>query len=481
MKMKKLQFLAGCLALFIFAGACTSDFEETNEDPNRIAQISPGTLLNPIIYGMSNHHARRSSDVTFTLMQVTVPFPSISGGLHRYDVSPNIGNSSWDNSYKWLANIREMRIAAEAAQDENYLAIALTLNAWVYSNLTDIFGPAPMTEAVRGEEGLLYPAYDSQEMIYQTILADLEAANEMYNPEEDMAYAPDILFNNDIMKWKKFTNSLHMRLLLRISNRTETNAFQTLANMIQNPETYPVFENNAESAILQVTGVGANVSPWGRPQDFRLGVKMSSFFIDNLNTFEDPRRPLIATTGTDNETGEDIGYIGIPSAYDGNDSQFTYNASTLQIIPITNPMQIFILPYSEVEFIKAEMAQRGFTGTDAETHYKNGVQAAIEQVKATMPPTYFDNPAVQYDGTLEQIMLQKYYALYFVDYQQWFEYRRTGLPELPTTPSMLNNGVMPSRFTYPTDQHVYNPANYAEAVQMIGGQDDINTKVWWDN
>ncbi len=479
--MKKLQFLAAFLSLIILGSACTSDFEETNEDPNRIAEISPGTLLNPIIYGMASHNAKRSSDVTFNLMQVTVPFPSVSGGLHRYDVSPNIGNSSWSSSYRWLANIREMRIAAETAGDENYLAIALTLNAWVYSNLTDIFGPVPMTEAVRGEEGLLYPAYDSQEMIYETILADLEAANEMYNPEENMAYAPDILFNNDIMKWKKFTNSLHMRLLLRISNRTETNAFQQLTNMIQNPETYPVFESTDESAILQVTGVGENVSPWGRPQDFRLSVKMASFFIDYLNEFEDPRRPLIATTGTDNETGENLGYIGIPSAYGGNDSQFTYNASTLQILPVTNPMQIFILPYSEVEFIKAEMAQRGFTGGDAQVHYENGVAGAIEQVKAEIPDTYFDNPVVQYDGTLEQIMLQKYYALYFVDYQQWFEYRRTGLPELPTTSSMLNNGVMPSRFTYPTDQQVYNNANYLEAVQMIGGDDDINTKVWWDN
>ena len=107
--------------------------------------------------------------------------------------------------------------------------------------------------------------------------------------------------------------------------------------------------------------------------------------------------------------------------------------------------------------------------------------AAIEQLKAEMPDTYFDNPAVQYDGTLEQIMLQKYYALYFVDYQQWFEYRRTGLPELPTMASMLNNGVMPSRFTYPPDQQIYNNNNYLEAIQMIGGDDDINVKVWWDN
>ena len=476
--MKKITYIAACLSLFMLNTACTGDFEEINEDPNRIAQISPGTLINPIIYGMASHNASRSASTNFDLMQVTLPFPSVSGGLHRYDVSPNIGNSSWNTSYKWLANIREMRMAAEASGDNNYLAAALTLNAWVYSNLTDQFGPVPMTEAVRAEDGILYPAYDSQELIYETILSDLETANQLYDTDMGMIYASDILFNNDVEKWKKFTNSLHMRLLLRISNRTETNAFQKLTTMINNPEEYPVFESNAESAILQVTGVGANVSPWGRPQDFRLNVKMASFFIDNLNDWNDPRRPLIATTGTDLDNNN-IGYIGIPSGYDGPDSQFEYNASTLQILQVTNPMQIFILPYSEVEFIKAEVAQRGFTG-DAEEHYNKGVKAAIEQVKATMPEDYFDNTAAQYDGTLEQIMLQKYYALYFVDYQQWFEFRRTGLPELPTTPAMLNNGIMPSRFPYPSDQQVYNLSNYQAAVQMIG-EDDINTKVWWDN
>ncbi|PZR07607.1 MAG: SusD/RagB family nutrient-binding outer membrane lipoprotein [Flavobacterium psychrophilum] len=455
--MKKIQIIAAGLSLLFLSTACTGDFDDTNEDPNRIAEISPGTLLNPIIYGMANHHALRSTEVTFNLMQVSLPFPSVSGGLHRYDVSPNIGNSSWNNSYKWLAGIREMRMAAEKAGDTNYEAVALTLNAWVYSNLTDMFGPVPMTEAVRAAEGIRYPAYDTQEHIYETLLADLERANTLYNTQRGMIYANDILFQNDVTKWRKFTNSLHMRLLLRISNRPETNAFEKLTAMVNDPVTYPVFTTTAESAMLQVTGVTPNVSPWGRPQDFNNALKMSSFFIDNLNTFNDPRLPIIATKATD-LAGAEIGYKGIPSAYAGSDSQFQYSGSTLQRTQAVAPMKIMILTYAEVEFIKAE---------------------PMQQLGVTAPVEYFTNAAVAYDGTLERIMLQKYYALYFTDYQQWFEYRRTGLPELPTTTAMLNNAVMPSRFTYPTDQQVYNPAHYQDAVQMIG-EDDINIKVWWD-
>ncbi|MCM5663052.1 SusD/RagB family nutrient-binding outer membrane lipoprotein [Galbibacter mesophilus] len=474
--MKKIISLFGMAAIILITG-CTNNFDEVNEDPNRIAEISPATLLNPIIYGLASHNAGRSDAITFNLMQVSLPFPSISGGLHRYDVSLGIGNSSWDNYYRWLQNVKEMRLAAEAREDKNYTAIALTLNAWVYSNLTDLYGPIPMEEAVSAEEGILNPKFDSQEMVYQTILEDLKKANELYNLDEAMVYEPDILFGNDVARWQKFTNSLRMRLLLRISNRAETDAYNRLKNIVDNPSLNPVFESTEESAILQVTGETPNVSPWSRPQDFRLSTKLASFFIDNLNAWEDPRRPYIATEA--DIEGEDIGYKGIPSAYAGNDSQFEYNASTFNIEQVENPMKIYLLTYSEVAFIKAELAQKGYL-QNAEMHYQNGIKAAMDQWEIELPATYFDNPLVAYNGSLEQIMLQKYYALYFVDYQQWFEYRRTGLPELPTTEAMFNNAKMPSRLYYPSDLAIGNPSGYEQGVEMLGGQDDINTKVWWD-
>jgi len=77
------------------------------------------------------------------------------------------------------------------------------------------------------------------------------------------------------------------------------------------------------------------------------------------------------------------------------------------------------------------------------------------------------------------LMEQKYIALFYNDYQQWFEYRRTGYPELPKTEYMLHDGVMPTRFMYPTEIRRSNPTNYQEAANRIGG-DDIMTKVWWE-
>ncbi len=66
-----------------------------------------------------------------------------------------------------------------------------------------------------------------------------------------------------------------------------------------------------------------------------------------------------------------------------------------------------------------------------------------------------------------------------VDYQQWFEYRRTGFPKLPKTEFMLHDGVMPSRFMYKNEVRRFNPTNYAKAVEQMGG-DTYHTKVWWE-
>ena len=138
------------------------------------------------------------------------------------------------------------------------------------------------------------------------------------------------------------------------------------------------------------------------------------------------------------------------------------------------------MPYAEVEFIKAEVAFLNNNMTAAKTAYEAGVKASIEQWGAVMPVTYFANTAAAFNNTLERIMLQKYYALFFADYQQWFERRRTGFPVLPTQPSMVNNQRLPSRFFYPIAVRSTNTTNYQSAIQRMGG-DNLNIKVWWEN
>lgn len=466
--------LLSCISL-----SCTKNFEEINTDPNRIDRISPGTLLNPIIYELASFNADRSDAVTFQLMQVNLPFPSAQGGIHRYDLTENAGNSTWNTYYRWLKNIREMKLAADAAKDPNYQAIALTLNAWTYSLLTDAFGDVPMEEAARGDDGIFQPKFNTQAEIYAQILADLETANGLFDPAKAMVFGTDILYENSVPGWQKFCNSLRMRLLLRVAGRAEMNAYAKLAEMVNDPVKYPVFTKNEEAAVLKITGVTPNVSPWGRAIDFTTFRAASSFFIDNLNAMADPRLAKFATQARPATGTGTIGYKGIPSGYSGGESQFDYQPSNLNIQLVTAPMAAVIMTYAEVEFIKAELALLGKIPGDAKTYYENGVRAAITQWGAAVPADYFTNANAAYNGTLERIMLQKYYALFFNDYQQWFEYRRTGFPVLPKADGMLNDQVMPVRFRYPVSVATNNSANYEKAVQSMGG-DDINTKVWWE-
>lgn len=460
--------------------ACTKNFEEINTDPNRIDAISPGTLLNPIIYNMAGFNMARADDITFNLMQVALPYPSASGGLHRYDMQENIGNSTWNTSYQWLNNIKEMYNASVNLSDPNYQAVAITLQTWIYANLTDCFGDVPMTEATKGDEGILHPAFDTQKNIYTTLLNNLDSANNLYVTTKAMIYGTEVLYGNNVTKWKKFTNSLHLRLLLRVIKKPEMNSLAQIRALVDNPTKYPVFTSNDDAALLKLTGITPLTSPWGRPVDFTSYRAAGKFFLDSLNAFNDSRRAKFATEARSANGSATIGFLGIPAGYAGSESQFNYIPSNVNQALVTAPMTVPIMTYAEVELIKAELEYRSNNSTAAKTAYEKGVKAAIEQWGAVIPSDYFNNTNANYNGTLGRIMLQKYYALYFNDFQQWFEYRRTGLPVLPVADGMVNNKKMPVRFQYPIPVKTNNTTNYKIAVELMGGKDDINAKVWWD-
>jgi hypothetical protein len=193
----------------------------------------------------------------------------------------------------------------------------------------------------------------------------------------------------------------------------------------------------------------------------------------------DPRRAKFVSQARNSSGSTAIGYKGIPSGYAGNENQFAFIPSNFLQTLISGPMICPILSYAEVEFIKSEVYFRDNRADSAKATYERGVKAAIEQWGVVFPSSYFTAPSAAYNGTFERIMLQKYYALFFTDFQQWFEYRRTGLPVLPKGPGMLNGGRVPSRLMYPISQRVYNPVNYNAAVQAMGS-DNINSKTWWE-
>lgn len=482
-KNKIRTWFIGCLCVLVL-GSCTNQFDELNTDPNRLEQINPGTLLSPILYEVGCFNYNRANSFTFDLMQVTLPFPSSAGGVHRYVVSETAGNSTWTTYYRWLNNIKEMEQAAIAHNQPNYRAIALTLRAWMYANLTDCFGDIPMSEACRGDEKLFQPKFDTQESVYKQIFADLDTANVIFDENNALGYGGDILYGGTkegVVKWRKFANSLHLRSLLRLSKRTEMNSLSRLAEMLNDPAKYPVFESNDDAALLDISGVVPYSTPIARPQDLTSYRAMAEFFVDHLNNNGDIRCATWFGTARD-IGGNSMGYKGIPSGHAG-ELNIDFTPSNINQQLAKAPLKIVLMPYAEVEFIRAEMAQRGLISGDAKSSYEAGIRASVAQWGINANEAYFTDffskPEVAYNGTLERILLQKYYGLFFCDYQMWYEYRRTGFPQLPKNDGLLNNKVMPVRFKYPEVVQRINSTNYKAAVAVMGG-DDINTKVWWE-
>ncbi|EJL74271.1 SusD/RagB family nutrient-binding outer membrane lipoprotein [Chryseobacterium populi] len=482
--MKKLLFNILLISSIGFASvSCDRNLDEVNIDESRISDPVSAKLLVPIQYNMASVNYMRANDFTFDIMQVSLDFPNEGNSLSRYYLTENTGAGFWNNSYKWLKQVKDLKEAAIEEKDANYQAIAMVLNAWIYSNLTDTYGDIPFSQAGKLDEGITQPKFDKQKDIYIQLLDDLKAANTLFVTNKPLT-GSDLFYKaeadaNGISNWKKFCNSLSLRLLTRILKKNgEVNVHERIQEIINNPTTYPLFQSNAETAKLSITGVSPLLPPIARPQDFTTSRAASEFFVETLKANSDPRLSMFFGQAKAIPSQQNIGYKGAPSGY-AYGTVFTYQPSNMNQNLAKAPLNILIYPYAELQFTLSELANKGIIPGSAQTYYENGVKAAIEQWGATVPANYFANPNVAYNGTLDRIMLQKYVALFFVDQQQWFEKRRTGFPVLPNNGGLLNNGNLPQRLMYPPNPKVLNTANYQAAVQQMGG-DNINIKTWWN-
>jgi hypothetical protein len=499
--------------------SCTKGFEEMNTDPNNIPIAKPGQLLAPAIVGVLTNNLIRNRNFNNELMQVTVDPTDAEGRVFRYDIRANVGDGLYNGWYNELTNIKDIyRLSSDTSlltYNRYYMGVSLILQVWVHSLLTDTFGDIPYFQSNKGRDSLIFePAFDAQKDIYLDMFNKLEQANVLLasvprNNQEFIDPNSDPVYKGDRSRWRKFGNSLYLRLLLRISGKAEVanNVIGKIKEIVDlKPTDYPRIMNNAESAVLKWTGTAPYNSPLGiiRPTDFD-GPDLASFFIDNLVNWNDPRIDATGTyvPGTINRWGiAPTGgrYVGVPSGYapgtyPGRASYFFSNtaARSLQSDSATGIM----MNYAELELILAEAAVKGWISGSAESYYNSG---ALNSITYWLPnwtsvinsQTGLPNnivtfltaadiqwlPNLTFAEKMERIHLQKYYALFLVDMQQWFEYRRTGYPTLPKGTGLANGGVMPARLTYPVYLQSTNPTNYKIAVERQG-PDVISTPVWW--
>ena len=468
-------------AIILLASACS---KIDNVNPNVPVVVNPGVVLPQVIYNTSNTLVNNAFELNNELIQYTCMNNTITE-VQRFKLQPANSNGIW-GLYNRIRDLDDIITMSDKATGlTNYKAIARVLKVYIYSVITDTYGDIPYKEAGQAiAQQKFTPVYDAQEEVYKGLLADLKEIAGSFNATETLLYGGDPVYKGDIKKWMKFTNSLRLRLLMRISGKSAA-AVTEMTALLADPTKYPLMESNDDNFVYRYSGSLPDVYPLAPSyiRDFDFKYKsVSAFVVDSLKKFNDSRlfqyaRPTNASAGTANPQ-----YVGLPNSlpvtesanYNGGYNFQSYLGTRFQ----SNTEPAIWLTWSELLFLKAEAAQKGYTTANAGTVYNDAIKASFAYWGASFSDSYLQQPGVQYDGTLSKLYLQKYFALYFTGMEAWNEYRRTGYPRLVAGPTNANDGKVPNRIPYPLSEQSLNRTNYNDAAKRMGN-DNMNYKVWW--
>ncbi len=493
--MKKNIFLpfVCTLSMLLAVSSCTEDFEEINTNPNLPEVVTPDLLLSGVERDVVNSLMNETWGIGNIVIQQTAKNQFVNEDRYLWGELNTIWNAVFDN----MRDVSSMIALAEESGEDNYKAVGLILRSWLFSLATDCYGDVPYSEAIKAKsDGIYYPKYDPQEEIYNGILSDLATANELLDGALNVK--GDIIYGGDVKKWRKLANSLRLRYLMRISDRKDVAADMT--SIVNDPNTNPIFESNADHAVYTYLANSPDQFPLfsariGSFNEFRASKTM----MDKLIGLNDGRykiffRPTPETEATADPSDDE--YVGIPNGM-GDEEALTYNGGP-QFQSRIGPFfyeqsntdygrkiaKGVIMTYSELQFILAEAREKNLINTaTAETYYTTGINASFSFYELTSSADYFTQPDVAYTGDtnskLEKIGTQKWISLYFQGMEAWIDWRRTNYPSLLPSVDNQNDDRIPVRFIYPIIEQSLNSASRSAAVARQG-DDDINTRVWWD-
>lgn len=503
--MKKILIVMCCMATML---ACDTDFDQINTNPNVPTEVPANLLLSGVLRNTINDQVNEAWGIGNIVVQHTAKIQFVNEDRYRWGERNGVWNSVYGNMRN-VYNIIEIASNAEPVQN-NYLGIALILKSWMFANLTDAYGDVPYTDALKGKSDKIYlTTYDSQDKIYDGILADLKKGVELLGTSTE-SVSGDLVYGGSIDKWKKLGNSLRLRYLMRISNQRDVKA--EMQAIVGDPGTTPIFENNEDNAVLVYDRSAPNQWPMytsrvGSFDEFRLSKNLG----DKLFAMNDPRLAVFGRP-TENSVAEGTPeFVGVPNGledtqaldYNGgpqNVSRVGYTFACLvcndngQKVAEPNIARGLLMTFAELQFILAEAREKAMITTgDAEDYYRAGIDANFEYyakiiptdygIDLTVPDTYFDQDLVAYTGTqqekLTKIGTQKWIALFFNGLEAWYDWRRTGIPTLEIPVANLNGGKIPVRYIYPQSEQSVNAEGRSGAVARQG-EDTMNTPVWWD-
>lgn len=494
------------------------DLTELNVNPNGVnpGTANPNLVLSTVLTETGRSFVNLGYQDLAGVMQHTQK-DGWSGGHNDYEWG---GSQSWSGYYNILRDNQFVYDRSVELGFELQQGMSLVMKSMLFGLITDLWGDAPYTDALKGAEGgqqFTFPAYDSQEVIYTGIIADLEKANTLLSKNANEYTSTvgnvDVYYQGNPVKWRKLANSLMLRYYNRISAKKPDVAKTGIEKMLASPGQYPLITAAADDAAMPFAG-NSNADSWPANTTYDLDgsnyrrLKMGATFVEKLLEFKDPRIgvwankvqiPIIVDptlpAGTDKiENGKrylspdkvqvsvntNPEYVGLPTGIllggfynmnpNGNQAAHNPHVSWLNDIykNASGPLlKSRLVTAAEVNFILAEAAQRGWNVGNAETHYNAAIKASFDSWGLTAAyAAYVAGANVKYNGTVKQIIEQKWIASWTAATEAWFDYRRTGFPDLKPGPNGRRN-VLPVRFYYMQDELNLNQTNSQSAVGKL--------------
>ncbi len=477
------------LMVFLLS-ACTKDFEEINTNTNAPTENNPATLLPSVIFEPIGPLLSYETWFPDQIMHYYMHRNDNQVDVYQFQAFQWAYDDVWRVSYSSIWNANDMMAAAQEQGLDAYVGAGKVMKAYLLATNSEMWIDAPASQAGLNLENTT-PAYDAQQSIYTNVLQELEEANTILANSSGFVVGGDVLFGGDVSRWQKLANSLRLRYLLRLSNRSEIDAAGQIAKIISDPGTYPIITGNGDAGVYDLTGVNPSRSSFldvGRT-GFS-GLSMSKRMEEVYASYGDPRVDFFFR-----KPANDVDFPnheGVPhgitreaaQSWNGNGDAHT---SLISFVFIDEPgtLDYVYISHAEVQFILAEATMKGWinTGTSVKEYYEAGITANFEQWGLTVPAGFFDLPEVQWDDTMERLIDQKWMAFLFNNTNEsWAEHKRTGLPvlELGALASSVTNGVVPTRVFYPTLEQSINKSNHDAAANNIGGN-TITAKHWYQN
>ncbi|MFC2269300.1 MAG: SusD/RagB family nutrient-binding outer membrane lipoprotein [Capnocytophaga gingivalis] len=529
--MKRLAIIIlGGLALLGTTTSCQKDFEEINTNPNRPQQALPTALFNGSTkLFLKNTRNYTTSGMMFrSWMQYTAQdtYTKESRFLYR----DYAGDYLWRYPYQVAGGYKDIidlntdpktkELMATYGKSENQIAAARIMLAYTFALLVETFGdvpyysygsPNPERFQALQLEKYISPVYATQKEIYTDLLKELKEAAAQIVSDSYVFKEGDYIFETPD-KMRRFANSLRLRLAIRLKDVSDTE-LRTLAqqSIDELKAGTAVMQSEADTVELQFDSDDTNPAPIYKEYfvSNRVDYSPSNSFVQLLkgqrgNFGVDPRLQKYfapkgltkyqARDGRYTESDNLNDYIGMPYGLDESMADFQFKSGVAvsffsSRILQPNYAEVF-MEYSEVCFLLSEA-----NGWD-NTWYKKGVEASMKKwgVADTKITNFLNTiPA----ANQENVLTQKYIALYMNPNEAWAEYRRTGYPHtlikvneetdlnIPTEAGQTKYKFeslvadltdIPERLFYPVAYKVINEANYQEALKSMQMSTDILTK-----